>query len=99
MLAGAEPGIAILLGFVLLRRETAALVRSVAKRLRGALAAGAPPIDLAGFHHDLDRRFAGNRRDSIRHDSFSGKSPLRSGSFGIVIASLAAGEGLPEDEK
>ena len=54
MLAGAEMDRAVFLGRVGYGGETGALVRPVAKRLRFALATGAPVVGLAIFDSDSD---------------------------------------------
>ena len=68
LLADAKPQLPGLGGSVFQRRELAALVRAIAKGLRGAAAAAAPPIGLAGL--DLDRyrleRHDGHQSSLIR---------------------------------
>src|SRR5579863_4723341 len=54
-LAGAEPGLFGLRRLVFDRRESRALVRAVAERLRFRAPAGAPPIALAGLELDRER--------------------------------------------
>lgn len=62
LLTCAKPDLPGLGRLVLLRRELGPLVRPVAKRLLGRLAAGAPPIGLAGFHIHGKRDLAGDDR-------------------------------------
>src|SRR5271165_3505936 len=67
LLATAERDRRRFLGLELDRAETAALVGSVAEWLGAALAAGAPPIGLAGLHFDLEWAFLGADRLNIGH--------------------------------
>ena len=55
MFASAEPDFPGLGSGILLRRDTGALVRSIAKRLAFTLAAGAPPVFLACLDIDTIR--------------------------------------------
>src|SRR6266446_11012412 len=60
LFAGAEPHLFALRRHPLHRRERGALVRAVAEWLVLRLAAGAPPVVLAGFHSDADWRGSGD---------------------------------------
>jgi hypothetical protein len=61
-------------GAELLRREAGSFVRPVAKRLIGALAAGAPVVILAGLYIHIIGFFL--RDDWFRHDVLSSKPIL-----------------------
>jgi len=68
VLTAAEPNFGRGRSVVLDRRELAALMRAVTKRLLGGLAAAAPPIGLTGF--DIDRYGRAARNDGFGHGSF-----------------------------
>ena len=61
-LATAKPDCLIALCHILLRGKTCSLVRTVAKRLGSAFAAGAPPVFLIFFNVDAIRLFLGDNR-------------------------------------
>src|SRR5579859_5441635 len=61
-LAATERYGAVFRGLVFDRREPAAAMRPIAERLAGALAAGAPPVRLAGLHFHPVRAFLSDRR-------------------------------------
>src|SRR5260370_15804551 len=76
LLAGAEPHLFALRRHPLHRRKRGALVRAIAERLVLRLAAGAPPVVLAGFHIDADRPGSGDHGFVTHGRSPCGRIPF-----------------------